>query len=217
MSDIVPEGSPRRDLEDRILLLCSGISFALALGWLAGPLVLATVGRDFPVYPAYVALFAALAILLGFGLLRSVRLGRTEVVPQEDRVFLAPAIQQASDPIEAYTRLAGLIGITGVFRKLEFSGMPLATIIMTLVFCILSLVTAGLKRYFPEIPDQLATGFFDLAKLTLGAFIGSFVTKAGGREAEALRAGAVAAAVGAARSAPGIRTPPSAGAPGQPS
>jgi hypothetical protein len=50
-----------------------------------------------------------------------------------------------------------------MFTKLGLTGLPLTTVVLTLIFSFMA--AAG------------AEGFMDLAKLTLGAFIGSFVQR----------------------------------------
>ena len=62
--------------------------------------------------------------------------------------------------IDQYVRLSSLAKFTGTFTQLGLTGLPLATIALTLFFALLSIFK----------PD-----FLDLTKLTLGAFIGSFV------------------------------------------
>jgi hypothetical protein len=79
-------------------------------------------------------------------------------------------VQQAvldgkAEPIDQYVRLRALTGISGNFTKLGVTGLPLTTVFLTLVFCVISLL--------PSTTNSPA--FLDLAKLTLGAFIGSFV------------------------------------------
>jgi len=113
------------------------------------------------------------------------------------RELLGDAIHKSADPVTEITRLIGLIGGTGVFRKLELTGMPLATILMTLAFCLLGILTPALATYGIPKPDNiqaLSNAFIDMAKLTLGAFIGSFVTKSSSRDSESARAGAAEAA-----------------------
>ena len=66
-------------------------------------------------------------------------------------------------------RLSSLRGFTGTFTKLGLSGLPLATIGLTLFFAMLALL---------PLDTESQRSFFDLTKLTLGAFIGSFVQKA---------------------------------------
>jgi len=123
-------------------------------------------------------LFTLVAAGLGGLLLHSVRLAGKEVVPKEVKALL----EKPQSSVDDYVKLSGLIGGTAFFRKLEFTGMRLATILMTFVLCLLSIGSYLLNGYgrtgqTEMIPKEVATGFFDLAKLTLGAFIGSFVTK----------------------------------------
>ena len=86
-----------------------------------------------------------------------------EVIPQKDRALLEPLIKEANkEAINQYAILSSLSGFTGTFQKIGFSGLPLATVTLTLIFSFLS--------FFQQ-------EFIELAKLTLGAFIGSFVQK----------------------------------------
>jgi hypothetical protein len=90
-------------------------------------------------------------------------------IPPSNYALLAPLIQQGkSESIDQYVRLSALSGITGTFTKLGLTGLPLATIALTLIFAVLALLPIG--------PDGQKS-FFDLTKLTLGAFIGSFVQR----------------------------------------
>ncbi|MEM7770807.1 MAG: hypothetical protein AAF327_09875, partial [Cyanobacteria bacterium P01_A01_bin.37] len=70
--------------------------------------------------------------------------------------------KRSKEAINQYVILSSLSGFTGTFQKIGFSGLPLATSALTLVFCALSFTN-----------DE----FMELAKLTLGAFIGSFVQR----------------------------------------
>jgi len=111
-----------------------------------------------------IALFAA---GLGKRLLTTVKMAGTRTIPTED----LPLIQQAvidgkPEPIDQYVRLRSLGGFAGTFTKLGITGLPLTTVALTLVFSFIALT--GLQR---------AEDFLDLAKLTLGAFIGSFVQR----------------------------------------
>ncbi len=86
-----------------------------------------------------------------------------QIIPDKDRELLEPLIKEANkDAINQYVILSSLSGFTGMFQKIGFSGLPLATVILTLIFSFLSFFTLA---------------FMELAKLTLGAFIGSFVQK----------------------------------------
>jgi hypothetical protein len=92
----------------------------------------------------------------------------TRTIPIEDLPLIQDAVKAGNaDPIDQYMRLRSLTGISGNFAKLGVTGLPLTTVFLTLVFALIAL----LPRANPEIPKA----FLDLAKLTLGAFIGSFV------------------------------------------
>jgi hypothetical protein len=111
-----------------------------------------------------IGIFAA---LLGVKLVRAGGASSSDPLPvvnPEEWSILSGAITNRDDPIGEYIRLSSLTGATGFFRKLDLSGLPLATIALTLVFAL------GMVA-FP-------TGkFYELTQLTLGAFIGSFVQK----------------------------------------
>jgi hypothetical protein len=59
--------------------------------------------------------------------------------------------------------LSSLSGTTGTATKLGLTGLPLATVGLTIFFSVIAIFGVD--------------GFLDLAKLTLGAFIGSFVQR----------------------------------------
>jgi len=85
-------------------------------------------------------------------------------IPEEDRTLLEPLIRDAKkEAVDQYVVLSSLRGFTGTFQKIGFSGLPLATVTLTIVFSLLSFSGED--------------SFIDLTKLTLGAFIGSFVQK----------------------------------------
>lgn len=172
--------------EDRVILYSAILFFLLTVALIALPLFLTVWEKQLPMSEGWYLLFTILAAWLGFSLIRTLRMGRKEVIPRQDKAILDGALKQAASPIDEYVKLSGLIGVTGFFRKLEFSGMPLATILMTLILCLFSVGAHVLNKYLgdAEIPSEVANGFFELAKLTLGAFIGSFVTKGRGREEE---------------------------------
>jgi hypothetical protein len=90
---------------------------------------------------------------------------KKDVIPREDRELLTPLISGGNEKaIDLYVRLSSLTGATGTATKLGLTGLPLVTVGLTLIFCVLEI-------YKPS------GGFMDLAKLTLGAFIGSFVQR----------------------------------------
>lgn len=85
-------------------------------------------------------------------------------ITPEDRELLEPLIKEANEKaIDQYVRLSSLSGATGTATRLGLTGLPLATIGLTVFFSLGAMINYG---------------FLDLAKLTLGAFIGSFVQKA---------------------------------------
>jgi hypothetical protein len=88
-----------------------------------------------------------------------------DVIPAQDRHLLEPLITASDEKaIEQYVRLSSLAGATGTATRLGLTGLPLLTVALTLIF-------SGLHIYKPDAQ------FLDLAKLTLGAFIGSFVQR----------------------------------------
>jgi len=90
-------------------------------------------------------------------------------IPPNDHALLAPLIQAAnSEAIDQYVRLSSLRGFTGTFTKLGLTGLPLTTVALTLIFAMLALLS---------VDTESQKSFFDLTKLTLGAFIGSFVQR----------------------------------------
>ena len=199
-----PKNSPSDDVGIlRCALACFVIALFCMLSSLVGPPI--AMAAHMPLEASFTEWgvgVAAMAAVLGLILIRSSRSGTARVVrqvlPEEADKYLGPALLSSKDPIGDWRKLAGLAGFTGVFLKLDLSGMPLATILMTFLFCILS-ITAPLLN-FPDAGNHvhfdqatLATAFLDMAKLTLGAFIGSFVTKGTTRDTEAGKAGAAAA------------------------
>jgi hypothetical protein len=110
-----------------------------------------------------IAVFSA---LLGVRLVRVAGLTAAApnpvINPQEWAMLCDQVKGGKEEAVTQYIRLTSLTGFTGVFTKLGLQGLPLATIGLTMFFSIL---------YFQD------DAFLDLAKLTLGAFIGSFVQK----------------------------------------
>jgi hypothetical protein len=89
-------------------------------------------------------------------------------IPPNDYALLAPLIRDGkAESIDQYVRLSSLSGFTGTFTKLGLTGLPLTTVALTL-FAALALL---------PIDTESQRSFFDLTKLTLGAFIGSFVQR----------------------------------------
>lgn len=113
--------------------------------------------------PLFSLISAFICTRVGVRLLRSSGAVTTPVIAPQDYPVLGAAIAQANaDAITQYIRLSSLTGITGTFTKVGMTGLPLATIFLTVFLALAGLVNAQ---------------FFDLAKLTLGAFLGSFVQR----------------------------------------
>ncbi|MEP3114467.1 hypothetical protein [Nisaea sp.] len=109
---------------------------------------------------------AIFAYVFGKSLLKSAGATSAPVIPDRDRQLLEPLVTKPNaEAIDQYIRLASLGGFTGTFQKLGFSGLPLATITLTVIFALLASF------------ENETEHFIDLTKLTLGAFIGSFVQR----------------------------------------
>jgi hypothetical protein len=90
-------------------------------------------------------------------------------IPPSNYALLAPLIQDGkAESIDQYVRLSSLSGFTGTFTKLGLTGLPLTTVALTLLFALFALL---------PLDAESQKSFFDLTKLTLGAFIGSFVQR----------------------------------------
>jgi hypothetical protein len=93
----------------------------------------------------------------------------SQVIRPEDRRLLEPLIcEPKREAISEYIRLASLSGFSGTFTKLGFTGLPLATVVLTLLLLGISV---------SPVDEETRKGVFDMAKLTLGAFLGSFVQR----------------------------------------
>ena len=112
---------------------------------------------------ALILIAAVFLTIIGTRLIGKSSKGMPTIIPEKDRQLLEPLIKEGKkEAIDQYVRLSSLSGFTGTFQKIGFTGLPLATAILTLIFSALSFQQAQ---------------FLELAKLTLGAFIGSFVQK----------------------------------------
>ncbi|MCA0400761.1 MAG: hypothetical protein LCH38_08100 [Proteobacteria bacterium] len=126
------------------------------------------IARNFDVVSIFV--FAISAAWIGLRLFAKAGQSANYVIRPEDQEFIWPLIAEPKpDAIDQYIRLASLSGMSGTFTKIGFTGLPLATVALTLVFVGLALFNLSNK--------EVATTLFDMSKLTLGAFIGSFVQK----------------------------------------
>lgn len=113
---------------------------------------------------------AILSSTAGYSLLRSAGAAFKEIIPEKDADLIYELLRKnKTDALDNYIKLASLSGLVGACTKLGITGLPLATISLTVFFAILGL--------FPD-NEAAKSGFFDLSKLTLGAFIGSFVQQA---------------------------------------
>jgi hypothetical protein len=111
-------------------------------------------------------LIAVIAAMLGKGLLLSAQADSATTIPYDDLDLVRQAVLEGKpEPIDQYVRLRALSGMSGNFTKLGVTGLPLTTVILTLIFSVISLLSV----------NGSSAAFLDLATLTLGAFIGSFV------------------------------------------
>jgi hypothetical protein len=121
------------------------------------------------VHIVMVVLIGLICALFGVRLFSKAGSLTSQVIRPEDRAFLVPLISSANkEAIGEYIRLASLSGFSGNFTKLGFTGLPLVTVALTLILLALAIVIAD---------EEMRKGVFDLAKLMLGAFIGSFVQR----------------------------------------
>ena len=114
-------------------------------------------------------LIALVTFLIGYRLVLASGASPQNPIPPANYRLLAPLIEQGrSEAVDQYVRLSSLSGFTGTFTKLGLTGLPLATIALTLIFAVFAVLVST---------DGEKNNFMDLAKLTLGAFIGSFVQR----------------------------------------
>lgn len=126
-------------------------------------------------YPGPVILIAAsfVGAFLGRQLLSRALQVSAKTISDDDRRLLEPIIAAADDKaISQYVRISSLSGNTGLFTKLGFTGMPLVTATLGMALVLLAMLPSA---HGPEL--------MDLAKLVIGAFIGSFVQKKAGQSA----------------------------------
>lgn len=123
--------------------------------------------------PSAVLFVAALTLaFFGTRLLSSASNAGRQVIPDTNKELIEGMLKERNDEgISGYIRLASLTGVTGTFTKLGITGMPLATISLTVLFVFLALA------YPTTVDEKTHTALLDLTKLTLGAFIGSFVQR----------------------------------------
>ncbi len=105
-------------------------------------------------------------LMVGLRLLSSAGKVNTKRIPESDKALLHQLIKDGnSNGIKQYVIISSLSSFTGSFQKIGFTGLPLATVVLTLIFSMLAIL-------YPE-----NNKFIDFAQLTLGAFIGSFIQK----------------------------------------
>jgi hypothetical protein len=122
-------------------------------------------------YMPHLLLFVTTIVsgFIGYKLVVAAGASPENPIPPSNYALLAPLIREGkAEAIDQYVRLSSLSGFTGHFTKLGLTGLPLTTVALTLLFA-----TAALLPLEPESQKS----FFDLTKLTLGAFIGSFVQR----------------------------------------
>jgi hypothetical protein len=104
---------------------------------------------------------------------------RAGMIPAEDKDLFTNSILDKPQTIERYITLRSLSGIPGFFRNLGIIGLPLATISITILFCLLAIACYAVNAATGKdvIPTTFSQSILELSKLTLGAFIGSFVGK----------------------------------------
>jgi hypothetical protein len=119
----------------------------------------------------------AIAFIFGYLMLGGRRSG---TIPQEDFHLFDRKYLSRQDEIGQYGALRKLSGVPGFFRNLGIIGLPLATVAITVLFCALALTCylINAANRSQVVPDSFPTAVLELSKLTLGAFIGSFVGKA---------------------------------------
>lgn len=181
--DAAPPASPSGAARQQALLGWAGIAFALmALACFVGIGIYllgsarevrldGVTSREALLVLAFppLALFVTGLCCAGFGYLllnAAGAVGRTVIPAQDYRLVSALVEAEKEHGIELYIRLSSLNGLTGVFTRLGITGLPLATITLTLLFALLG--------WFGG-PAQAK--FLDLANLTLGAFLGSYVQR----------------------------------------
>jgi hypothetical protein len=155
-----------------------GLAFICILGVVIliviGPIFFITISRegtfmDF-IPHAILLVTGFISALIGRSLLTAGGRSDFSSLPPADYELISDAIKAGqNEPINQYIRVRALSGFTGGFTKIGLTGLPLVTIGVTMIFTLLALPFYGNEKIF--------TSFFDLAKLTLGAFIGSYVQR----------------------------------------
>jgi hypothetical protein len=138
-------------------------------------LVFQTINLIVSVFATYFPLVISIWVGLKFAgranaLMRAAFYEQTSVVPQKDFNLVRAAIQKGDPgPITEYIRLVSLTGGAGIFQKIGLTGLPLVTLGLVVFFASGVMFFSGDEKTF--------NAFLDFTKLTLGAFIGSFVQR----------------------------------------
>ena len=120
--------------------------------------------------PIFLFVIATGSALLGLSMLQiSGRSSRRVIHPDDYKLVSHMLLSNNHAGIDDWVRLSSLTGIIGAFTKVGLYGLPLATIALTIVFAVLAVCTIHWQ--------DTSKAMFDLSKLTLGAFIGSYVQR----------------------------------------
>lgn len=123
--------------------------------------------------PIMAIVLSLISALIGYLLLRGAGRFAKQAIPDKDRDLLTGLIQEEKEKgINLYVTLSSLTGATGVFQKLGLVGLPLTTVGLTVFFTLLGIALLGNDKTKDHAEKML-----DLSKLTLGAFIGSYVQR----------------------------------------
>jgi len=106
--------------------------------------------------------------------------------------LLHRAVEEGQSAVDRAEAINKITGVPGFFYSLGITGMPLATITVTVLFCILAIgsyaINAGGRAWLHNpavekdiIPTEFPAAILELSKLLLGAFIGSFVANKSGK------------------------------------
>jgi hypothetical protein len=139
-----------------------------------------------------IILFLVTSVIAMYAFSLSVRIYSSEstvkdVIPPNDRPMIEAIIKNGNDEaLGMYIKICSLYGFTCNITKLGLSGLPLLTVALTLLFTTLAAVLWSQPHTSdPSVKIDMIANIMDLAKLTLGAFIGSFVQRAVSERAEA--------------------------------
>jgi hypothetical protein len=124
--------------------------------------------RFFPLM--LIAFFALSFTRAAITFVKSSEYGKSGIVPPKDLPIIAEAIKNGRpEHVDQYIRLASLTGGVGLFQKIGLTGLPLTTLALVVFFAV--------GVIFADDKSETFKAFLDFTKLTLGAFIGSFVQR----------------------------------------